>query len=104
MNHYTTLCKPGASGNGIEGTSVRQGGLSLVYGSDRLNLKSEEDCNVRLAICDLSGKTAAHYELMLEDWHGSVSVADLPPGFYIARLTDSQGNACTLKFRKRVQK
>ena len=104
MNHYTTLCKPGASGNGLEGTSVRQGGLSLMYGSDRLNLKSEEDCNVRLAICDLSGKTAAHYELMLEDWHGSVSVADLPPGFYIARLTDSQGNACTLKFRKRVQK
>jgi hypothetical protein len=103
MNQYTTLCKPGASGNSIENTSVRQGSLGVVYASGRLNLKSEDDCNVTLAIYNLSGKTVAQYKLTLDGWHGSVSVADLPSGYYVARLTDSQGNACGLKFRKRVQ-
>ena len=63
-------------------------------------MKSEEDSNVSVTIYGLSGVTLVRHDLQLEGWHGSVSVDDLPAGVYIAQLRDSQGNTCSIKFRK----
>ena len=100
MNMYTTLWEPGTLGSTMERPGVHAAGLSISYGSDELRLKSEEDNKVSLTIYGLSGITLARHELQLEGWHGRVSVADLPAGVYIAQLKDSQGNACSVKFRK----
>ncbi|MBQ7180378.1 MAG: T9SS type A sorting domain-containing protein, partial [Bacteroidaceae bacterium] len=63
-----------------------------------------EDCHVNVAIYDLSGISKVRYELQLEGRHGYVPATGLAPGIYIARLADSQGNVCTLKFRIGFQK
>ena len=100
MNRYTTRWEPGMSGSGLESTGTRSGGLSLAYASGSLYVKSEEDSRVRLTVCDLSGVEQKRIDLQLEGWHECVPVENLPAGIYVARLEDSQGNACTVKFRK----
>ena len=100
MNSYTSLWERGTSGSGMERTSIRSAGLSLAYASGELRVKSEEDSNVSVTIYGLSGVTLVRHDLQLEGWHGSVSVDDLPAGVYIAQLRDSQGNTCSIKFRK----
>ena len=79
----------------------RSGGLSIAYTAEALSIKSEETPHVSLTVYNPSGALMLSQAMLLTTAHERVSVSTLPPGIYIARLRDNEGNACATKFIKK---
>lgn len=103
-NVMTTYCAewlytPGKE-DGIHHIS-HTNGLSITYRSNLLLVRSEDNPNITLHIFNTTGNTVVSRQLNLSDTlHTQVSVNQLPHGIYIAKVTDSEGNTCSSKFRK----
>ncbi len=105
MNTYTTRWEvPDSLLTGIREVPamdvLRMGGLGIAYVADELLLKNEEQTDVQLCIYTLSGMLMSKQTYSMVDIHRRVSVASLPAGTYLARVSDKNGNECAVKFRK----
>ena len=102
MNSYTTLWeKPEIpTGIGQPEMASAQGGMSLRYNKEMLYMKSEEETEAALSIYTIGGQLAMQQRMQMVGGRALASIALLARGTYIARLTDSQGNQCAIKFSK----
>lgn len=76
-------------------------GLGLLYNGTHLTIKSEDTPIVTLQLFTTSGmQLALHKYDLSETGRTQLSLSHLPAGIYVARLTDSEDNVCTLKFKK----
>lgn len=106
MNSYTTLyvpptITPDQGEDGIEdvmASNAHSGGLSLRFSAGDLVVKSEEAPRVRLGIYTPDGKLAMQRTVEMDAPTVRVPVLPLTSGTYIARLTDGEGNTCSVKF------
>ena len=100
MNSYTTRWERGAGESGVEEVlPARTSGLSLTFADGRLLIKSEDDEHTVLQVYTSGGAMVLSRSVEMTAMHASVGLSPLPPGVYVARLSDHLGNQCTLKFR-----
>ena len=76
----------------------RMGGLSIAFDGQALTLKSEYDTHCRLEIFNASGQKISSKTVQLPEGFSQESVNNLPVGIYVARLSDNDGNYCSVKF------
>ena len=98
LTSYSRPCLPDAEGNAILPIRASSAHLSLLYCQGALEVKNEELAPLRLCIATLSGT-----EVLMRSWHPAsvherIPLPSLPPGTYVASLSDHQGNRCAVKF------
>ena len=100
MNLYTTLWQEPQTPNSIGQPALAQaeGGLSLRCSRGILFVKSEDDPDLRLSIYTTDGRLAMQTDLHADGGHAQVQLTTLARGSYVARLSDSQGRQCAVKF------
>lgn len=81
-------------------TMAAAGNLRLVYGSDVLLVKSSTEGPVTVEVFRADGLQVAQRSVNVSGGTGRLSVADLPTGFYVARVTDAQGYKSSCRFVK----
>lgn len=81
-------------------TMAAAGNLRLVYGSDVLLVKSSTEGPVTVEVFRADGLQVAQRSVNVSGGTGRLSVADLPTGFYVARVTDAQGCKSSCRFVK----
>ncbi|MCR4920652.1 MAG: lamin tail domain-containing protein [Bacteroidaceae bacterium] len=102
MNSYTTPWVPTEHPQGGVGVDMaHSGSLGLIYRQDMLVLKSEEEIDATLAIYTLDGRLAMREGYHIAEGQEQVRLWMLAPGVYVARLSDDDGNQCTVKFVKK---
>ena len=77
----------------------RSGGLGLFIAPDGLHIKSEDDAKVHLIVCTLGGQEVMSQDVIMEDGHAVIPVGPLAKDTYVAKLSDSVGNSCAIKFQ-----
>ena len=102
-NIYTMYAEPYADDKNSLVTSLpslisRMGGLSIAFDGQALTLKSEYDTHCRLEIFNASGQKISSKTVQLPEGFSQESVNNLPVGIYVARLSDNDGNYCSVKF------
>lgn len=103
MNSYTTPWEAPKDADGIENVieKERSGGLSIACVGDELLLKSEETSHAVLCIYTIMGNVVfVDNEEFDSSGHKRISIAHLPKGVYVARLSDEEGNKCATKFTR----
>ncbi|MCR4921741.1 MAG: CotH kinase family protein [Bacteroidaceae bacterium] len=98
---WTPLPLPDGDGNVIEDlmAAARDGAMHLSMHRGQLVAHSEDCADALLQIYAMDGTLVMRTPLRFEGERLHVSVALLAPGTYIARLSGSDGNGCSLKFR-----
>ncbi len=106
MNSNTTLyvppvLTPDQGGSAIEdvmASNAHSGGLSLHFSGGDLLVKSEDTASIRLGIYTMDGKLAMQRTVEMDAPTVRVPVLPLSDGTYVARITDGEGNTCSVKF------
>ena len=73
-------------------------GMTLRYTGSELLLEGCTTSTAMLRIYSVGGSTVATRSLEVAQGNTSVGVTSLPAGVYVARITDSHGKDCVLKF------
>ena len=77
---------------------AHSGGLGINFRQDMLVLKSEEPTDATLSIYTLDGRLAMQEGYRIDYGQTQVRLMMLAPGAYVARLSDGDGNQCSVKF------
>lgn len=85
---------------GITSDIAVAGNFRVRYGAQQLYVKSEDGNNAVIEIYTTDGRLADQQLQNLRQGTTIVSVAHLPAGFYVARVSDEQGNRVSCKFIK----
>ena len=96
---YATVVPQDVIPTGAE-TMATAGNLRLVYGADVLLVKSSTEGTATVEVFRADGMQVAETTVEVAGGSGRVSVADLPSGFYVARVTDAQGGKSSCRFVK----
>ena len=82
------------------GTMAAASSLRLVYGSDMLLVKGGSDGPATVEVFRADGLQVEQTTVEVQGGAARVSVAELPTGFYVARVTDIQGGKSSCRFVK----
>ena len=104
-NTLTSLCTPwtGQTGDGLDGIRwvACANGLHLSYAKQTLRVRSEDNPDITIHVCNAMGQTVILQEKHLDGMtETTLSTYNLPIGTYIAKVTDKEGNESSIKFRK----
>lgn len=75
-------------------------GLRVFYASQQVLVKSDEADVVNVAVYRADGQLATHAQIDVKGGTARVSVSELAHGFYVARVTNSDGTTVSCKFMK----
>ena len=100
VNTYSTLWEEPQAPTGIRQPEMasHQGGMSLRCSQGLLIARSEDDDHLTLSVYSTDGTLVMQQNMQAEQGRAQISIAMLARGTYIARLTDSQGGQCAIKF------
>ena len=96
---YMTAVPQADIPSGLE-NKVANSNLHLVYGSGLLLAKSNVDGPVTIDVYRADGVQVLQTTIDVVGGTARLSIADLPTGFYVARVSDSQGGKSTCRFVK----
>ena len=99
-SYATEFDENGSVSGGIASEIAAAGTFRVRYGSQQLYVKSEEGKQVVVDIYTTDGRLVEQLSQTLRHGSAVVSVAHLPAGFYVARVSDEQGNRVGCKFMK----
>ena len=104
-NTLTSLCTPWTEqpGDGLDGIRwvACANGLHLSYANQTLRVRSEDNPDITIHVCNAMGQTVILQEKHLDGMtETTLSTYNLPIGTYIAKVTDKEGNESSIKFRK----
>ena len=86
--------------DGIEAPQLTSNGsLHLSRQADDLVIRTDAPTRATVSIYTLSGQLLQHQSFSISSVH-RLSTAQLPSGLYIARVTDSDGAECAIKFKQ----
>lgn len=80
---------------------VRDGGMTVVYNSGVINIKSEDYAIRSFELYNAAGIKMAANEVRNTGNFVTISVSTLPNGIYVATATNSNGDNCKIKFIKK---
>ena len=98
-SYVTPVTQPGNGDTGLRDI-VAAAGFRVSYGSGMLVVKGSEDSTALVEVYTPDGKLAVASTASLRGGVAHVSVAWLPAGCYIARVTNGQGSVVSCKFLK----
>ena len=79
----------------------RNGGLSLAFNGNDIEVRSEERRNVDVSVYNLSGQLCKEQNLKMSGYTQKVSLHSLPEGTYLVKATDDEDNRCSIKVFKK---
>ena len=99
---YAVPWSPASNSNGGENRVdiAHASGLSVSYGGNELHIKSEETQELTVSVFNATGMVVLRVTPHLTERHVKVGLSALQPGIYVARVVDSDGNFCSIKFQK----
>ncbi|MBR5657652.1 MAG: lamin tail domain-containing protein [Prevotella sp.] len=75
--------------------------LSMLYASGKLIVRGQADEKAKVNIFSNAGQMVATFAVQLNGGFAEISVEGLPTGYYVAEMTNQQGDQAVCKFVKR---
>ena len=102
INSYSELWTEPIIPNSIHDVHIsRNGGLSIEFNGNEVEVRSEEREIVSINVYNISGQLCLQKSLTLNGYSQIVSLSTLPEGTYIIKATDSEDNRCSIKIFKK---
>lgn len=97
---YMTAVEQTNVPSGLGRVTATTGDLRLVYGSGLLLAKSTVDGPVTVEVFRADGLLVQQISLDVQGGEARLSIANLPTGFYVARVSDAYGGKSSCRFVK----
>lgn len=102
INSYSELWTEPIIPNSIHDVHInRNGGLSIAFNGNEVEVRSEEREIVSINVYNISGQLCLQKSLTLNGYSQIVSLSTLPEGTYVVKATDSEDNRCSIKIFKK---
>ena len=93
INSYSELWTEPIIPNSIHDVHInRNGGLSIEFNGNEVEVRSEEREIVSINVYNISGQLCLQKSLTLNGYSQIVSLSTLPEGTYVVKATDSEDN------------
>ena len=102
INSYSQLWDEPIIPNSISDVEIsRNGGLSLAYNGENIDIRCENSGNVSISVYTVSGQICMKQTFAITGNAECVNIASLPTGTYIVRAADAKDNRCVIKVHKK---
>ncbi len=102
INSYSKLWDEPYIPNAIEDIEIsRNGGLCLSYNDGYINVRSEGNDIIDIAVFSITGQSCLDKSIILSDNSEIISINSLPSGTYVVNATGQTGNRCVIKIYKK---
>ena len=102
INSYSKLWDEPYIPNAIADVEIsRNGGLCLSYNDGYINVRSEGNDIIDIAVFSITGQSCLDKSIILSDNSEIISINSLPSGTYVVNATGQTGNRCVIKIYKK---